>query len=105
MTRYGLVLITSPKKDAKRIAQAILRLRLAACVSILPAVSSHYWWKGKIESASESLLLAKTRKELFARLSAEVTRVHPYDVPEIIMVPLTKGSKRYLAWLNDETHQ
>jgi periplasmic divalent cation tolerance protein len=103
MTPYCLVLITTPKSAAKKVTEALLKKRLAACVNILAAVSSHYWWKGKIERGAESLLVVKTRKNLFQKLAAEVTKVHPYEVPEIISVPLLAGNKPYLKWIADET--
>ncbi len=104
MTKFCVVLITTPKGAvAKKMTQLLLERRLAACVSIIPAISSHYWWKGKIKKGTEALLIVKARKSLFKKLAAEVTRAHPYSVPEIVALPLLFGNKPYLKWLFDET--
>jgi periplasmic divalent cation tolerance protein len=74
--------------------------RLVACVNILPgAVTSIYRWKGKVESAKERLLLIKTSRKRLAKLKAEVARLHSYDVPEFIALPIAAGSPAYLAWM------
>lgn len=99
----SVILVASPKDSAERIAQEVLRLRLAACVNIVDTVRSRYWWRGKVERAEESLLLIKTRKELFKELERTIRRVHPYEVPEIIALPVEKGSRPYLNWISKET--
>jgi periplasmic divalent cation tolerance protein len=73
--------------------------KLAACVNVLPRIASHYRWQGKIERASESLLVCKTRAALLRKLEAFVVKNHPYDVPEIIALPVVFGRKAYLDWL------
>jgi periplasmic divalent cation tolerance protein len=76
--------------------------RLAACVNILPgAVRSIYRWKGRVESAQERLLLIKTSRKRLAELRAAVERLHSYDVPEFIALPIAAGSPKYLAWLGE----
>jgi len=100
---YLAVLVTCPEDAAERIAGEALRLRLAACVNIIGRVRSRYWWKGRLESADESLLLIKTRSELFERLERAVKRVHPYETPEIIGLRIEKGNGPYLNWLLKET--
>jgi len=80
----------------------VLKLRLAACVNILGAVRSHYWWKGRLDSADESLLLIKTRSELFERLERAVKRIHPHETPEIIGFRVGGGSGSYLDWILEE---
>jgi periplasmic divalent cation tolerance protein len=88
--------------EAKRIARAVVKARLAACVNILPgALTSIYRWKGKVESARERLLLIKTSRKRLAKLQAEVERLHSYEVPEFIALPVVAGSRRYLAWLEE----
>ena len=88
--------------EAKRIARAVVEERLAACVNILPgAVTSIYRWKGKVESARERLLLIKTSRKRLAKLQAAVERLHSYDVPEFIALPIAAGSRAYLAWLDE----
>jgi periplasmic divalent cation tolerance protein len=98
-----VVLVTcSSTAEARRIARAVVVARLAACVNILPgAVTSIYRWKGKVESAQERLLLIKTSRKCLAKLRAAVERMHPYDVPEFIALPIAAGSPKYLAWLDE----
>ena len=87
-------------KTAKKIARALVERELAACVNLLPAaIESVYRWKGKIESAKEFLLVVKTTRERFTAVQWEVRRLHSYEVPEIIALPVVNGSRRYLAWI------
>ncbi|MDD5347442.1 MAG: divalent-cation tolerance protein CutA [Candidatus Omnitrophica bacterium] len=98
---YIVVFITAPgKKQAKRIAQALLKRKLAACVNIVDTVESLFWWKGKIDTAEEALLVAKTRKPKFTALVKAVRSLHSYTVPEIIAVPIVAGNKEYLEWID-----
>ena len=103
MTDKCLVLVTcASAAEAKRIARAVVEERLAACVNIFPgAVASIYRWKGKVESAQERLLLIKTSRKCLAKLQATVERLHSYDVPEFIALPIAAGSRAYLAWLEE----
>ena len=103
MTDKLLVLVTcSSSAEARMIARAVVEARLAACVNILPgAVTSVYRWKGKVESARERLLLIKTSRKRLAKLRAAVERLHSYDVPEFIALPIADGSPAYLAWLGE----
>jgi periplasmic divalent cation tolerance protein len=96
-----VVLVTCKSKaEARSIATALVKKRLAACGNILESpVSSIYRWKGKIERAKEYLLILKSTRTAFAALEREVTRLHSYDVPEIIAVPVAHGSQKYLAWI------
>ena len=88
------------KRGASRAPSS--KQRLAACVNILPgAVTSIYRWKGKVESARERLLLIKTSRKRLAKLQAAVERLHSYDVPEFIALPIAAGSRAYLAWLEE----
>ena len=98
---YSLVFVTCPAGSAETIAREVLRLRLAACVNTIEKMRSRYWWKGKLASADECMLLIKTRTELFGKLEEAVRRMHPYDVPEIICIRIT-GSKSYLDWITKE---
>jgi len=101
LTDKCLVLVTCANAaEATRIARAVVEARLAACVNILPgAVTSIYRWKGKVESARERLLLIKTSRKRLAKLQASVERLHSYDVPEFIALPIATGSRAYLTWL------
>ena len=85
--------------DAERVAHALVAARLAACVNVAPGIRSFYHWKGEIESAAEFLLIIKTSRELFPALSAEVAKLHPYEVPELLAVPVVDGAANYLDWL------
>ncbi|MDV3278011.1 MAG: divalent-cation tolerance protein CutA [Nitrososphaerales archaeon] len=100
---YLAVLVTCPEDTAERITGEVLKLRLAACVNILGRVRSRYRWKGRLESADESLLLIKTRSELFEKLARAVKRIHPYETPEIIGLRVEGGNRPYLDWILRET--
>ena len=103
MTDKCVVLVTCASgAEAKRIARFVVEERLAACVNVLPgAVRSIYRWKGKVEAAREKLLIIKTSKKRLAKLKAAVERLHSYDVPEFIALPIMAGSRAYLAWLGE----
>jgi periplasmic divalent cation tolerance protein len=104
MGRYIQVSTSVEKKeDADRIAKILVETRMAACVQVIGPIRSTYWWKGKVEEASEWLCVMKTRKDLYSDLEASLKAVHPYEVPEIVAVPLTKGSEAYLRWIEEET--
>lgn len=85
--------------EADRIADILLDKKLASCVNILPGIRSKYRWKGRIEKAREILVMAKTRRPKFAAIEKEVRRVHSYEVPEIIALPIILGSGEYLSWI------
>ena len=80
-------------------ADVLLKKRLAACINISSEVESHYWWKGKKEKAREVVLFIKTKSTAFSKLEKMLRAHHPYSVPEIIALPIQKGSKPYLAWI------
>ena len=103
MTDKLVVVVTcSSAAEARRIARAVVEARLAACVNILPgAVTSIYRWKGKVESAQERMLLIKTSRKRLRKLQAAVEKLHSYDVPEFIALPIVEGSRSYLAWLEE----
>ncbi|MBC8244562.1 MAG: divalent-cation tolerance protein CutA [Verrucomicrobia bacterium] len=101
---FAVVMVTAPDMDmARRLAKAALEAKLAACANIVPAVESHYWWEGKLEQSDELLLIFKTRQELLPNLERTVREIHPYDTPDFVALPLTAGSRKYLAWLEDNT--
>jgi periplasmic divalent cation tolerance protein len=100
MTDKIVVLCTcASKEDGERLARALIASRLAACVSLIPAVQSCYRWKGEIETAVECLAVIKSSRGLFASLSSAIERLHPYDVPEILALPVVEGSQNYLSWM------
>jgi periplasmic divalent cation tolerance protein len=96
------VLVTAPDfKSARRLVRLALEHRLAACGNLIPRIESHYWWQGKIEKSAEVLILFKTSTKALDRLEKLILDHHPYDTPEVIAVPLAKGSARYLKWIED----
>ena len=103
MTDKIVVLSTcGSAEEAERIARALVEKRLAACVNVMPAVRSFYRWKGAIEDEPELLLVIKSSRGLFDQLRAEIERLHSYEVPEVIAVPVVDGSEGYLEWLERE---
>jgi periplasmic divalent cation tolerance protein len=101
-----VVLVTTESKEsAREIARALLQGRKAACVSILPEVESHFWWQGALDHAREALLILKTRASLLEEVVAAVKAAHPYDVPEVIALPIVGGNPEYLRWLDAETEE
>lgn len=100
MSEFLVVFITAaPGEEAQRLAHALVREKLAACVNRIPGVESTYAWEGRVERDAEDLLMVKTRADLFDRLKARVEALHGYDVPEIIALPVTDGSDGYLEWM------
>jgi len=100
-----VVLITaSSQEEAERIATALVEEMLAACVNVIPGVTSIYRWEGKIERAEEWLLVAKSRSDVMGELVQRVGALHSYDVPEILALPLAGGSEVYLRWLDGAVH-
>jgi periplasmic divalent cation tolerance protein len=103
MADYVQVITTTEKKeDAERIARTLVEARLAACVQVVGPVTSIYRWKGAIETAQEWQCVAKSRAGLFGEIDEAIRSVHPYEVPEILAVPITAGSRAYLEWLEGE---
>jgi len=88
------------KKEAVKIAQGLLESKLIACANIIDGVQSLFWWQGKIDSSKEVLLVLKTKKFLFKKVSEKVKSLHSYQTPEIIALPIIAGSKDYLNWIN-----
>lgn len=103
MESIVVYITTSGEEEAARIAKILVEERLAACVNILKDARSIYRWQGKIEDEKESLMIIKTRKELFDSLKKRVKEVHSYTVPEIIALPIIEGSEDYMNWLKEVT--
>jgi len=100
---FVVILVTASGRDeAERITAALLERRQAACVNIVPSVISRFWWKGKIDSADEVLLIIKTRQTAVTDVIKTVQINHSYSVPEIIVLPITGGSEAYLNWIAGE---
>ena len=103
-SEYLVVLCTCPDDaTATRISRDLVESRLAACVNRVPGVRSVYRWEGNLEDQSEVLLLIKTRLACYAELEVRLGTLHPYEVPEIIALPVVAGSESYLGWLTRET--
>jgi len=90
------------KEVADKIGETLLKKRLAGCVQIMGPVLSMYWWKGSVERAEEWLCLIKSERSLYSQLEKAIRKVHPYETPEIIAVPVACGSEDYLEWLRNE---
>ena len=88
---------------AMELARALLERRLAACVNVGAPVESIYHWRGRIETGEEIPVVIKTRSVLYSHVEAAVRKIHPYDTPEIIAIPVVDGDERYLEWITDET--
>jgi periplasmic divalent cation tolerance protein len=101
MTNKIVVLVTcGTEKEARKIARTLVERRLAACVNLFSVpVRSIYRWRGKVESAKEFLLTVKTSRKRFRAIAAAVKRLHSYDVPEIIALPIAAGAAEYLDWI------
>jgi periplasmic divalent cation tolerance protein len=98
--QFRIALVTAPDlKTARRLARAALEARLIACANLIPRVESHYRWQGKIERASEILLVLKTTARCLKPLEKLIVAEHPYDTPEFLMLDLRGGNQRYLNWL------
>lgn len=101
MSGHLVVLSTVGKaEDAERIGRALVERGLAACVNVLPAVTSIYRWKGKVEKDEERLLVIKTRADRFAALRDALVALHPYEVPEVLALAVADGHAPYLQWLD-----
>ena len=104
MTEKLTVLITAPdEENAARIGRALVEERLAACANIIKGVRSIYRWKEEIFDEPECMLLIKTAADKFALLEKRVRELHPYEVPEVIAVKISEGSKQYLDWIEENT--
>lgn len=93
---------TETKEQAQKIAQYLVKHNLAACVQVTGPIESTYRWKGKIETANEWLCLIKTGEDLFDKIETAIKKLHSYETPEIVAVPIINGSKEYLQWIDDE---
>jgi periplasmic divalent cation tolerance protein len=87
----------------RRLARSLVEEGLAACVNAIPNIASTYRWEGRIQEDREILLLIKTSEAVYARLEARILDLHPYELPEVVAVPIVRGSAAYLSWLTAET--
>ncbi len=98
--KFAVVLVTAPDlKTGRKLARAALEARLVACANLVPRIESHYWWQGKMEQGGEVLLVMKTATARLAALEKLITARHPYDTPEFLVLPISRGNRRYLDWV------
>ena len=100
MYKSGPELSSGPKEEAERISQLLLKERLIACANIVCPVTSFFHWVGKTEKVEECLIVMKSRRDLFSQVAEHIKRLHSYEVPEILAVPVIEGSKAYLDWMS-----
>ncbi len=99
--KYSLIISTVPDETTgRKIAGKLLKAKLCACVNILPGAKSFYWWKGKIDSSRECVLLIKTTQTKRNALTKILKKIHPYEIPEIISLEIKDGWKPYLDWIS-----
>jgi periplasmic divalent cation tolerance protein len=103
MSAAFVYITTASTQQAETIGRALVDARLAACVNILPGMRSIYRWQGNIETAQETILVAKTRMSLAEALTARVRELHTYDVPCVVILPVVSGLPEFLRWIDDET--
>ena len=101
-SEYCIVVVTSSSaSEAKIMATHLLQERLVACVNLVPKITSLYWWQDKIEECREALMFMKTTRERVERVMESVKKFHSYDVPEILVLPVSGGSEEYLRWIDE----
>lgn len=98
-----IVMVTAPSAAAEQLVTRVVEERLAACGSIVPGVTSIYRWQGAVERADEVMIVLKTVPAAVERLTSRVTALHPYDVPEVIALPVTAGLDSYIDWIVSNT--
>ncbi len=104
MSEYRLVLTTCPDQStADDLAAHLVNHRLAACVNVIPGMRSYYKWRGEVCNDAEFVLLIKTRTERYPRLEKTIVERHPYELPEVIALPIESGLAGYLGWIDEQT--
>jgi periplasmic divalent cation tolerance protein len=99
-----VVLMTAPDRPvAEKLAQSLVRERLAACANVVPGVTSFFWWGDDVQRADETLVIMKTPADRVDALMTRAAELHPYDVPELIALPVEAGLEAYVAWVGRET--
>ena len=99
-----VITTTAKKEDADNIAKILLEKKLAGCVQVLGPITSHYWWKNEICCDEEWISFIKTQQNMYDELERTLKDHHPYEVPEIIALPIVTGNKDYLSWLTEQLH-
>ena len=103
MTYCIIQTTASNEEEAKKIAKALVEKKLIACWSIIPKVYSIYTWQNSLCEENESLMIMKSKTELYSQIEKEIKELHSYEVPEIISIPINAGSKEYLNWIEEQT--
>ncbi len=98
---HQIIYCTCPNQEtAEKIARTLVSEKLAACINIVPSITSIYQWQGKIETAQECLLLIKSRQDAYPELEKKITAIHPYELPEIVAVSIAHALPDYLNWMD-----
>jgi len=97
----GMAVVAAPPEAAEAIARTIVEKKLAACAQVTAPITSVYWWKGAVQEGPERLILLKTERGRIPRIRDLLKSIHPYEVPELIFLPVTAGGDAYLAWLSE----
>ena len=105
MENIRVVLVSIPRDEANKLARSLVENHLAACVNVVPKIESYFWWDNKLEHEEEALLIIKTTQQRFDELRAWVVANHPYDLPEVISLPLSDGLSDYIEWVKKETER
>jgi len=100
-TDHGMAFVSAPPDQAERLARQIVEARLAACAQVLPSMTSIYWWKSELQSEPERLIMLKIRRSLLPELEALLSRIHPYELPELTFVRFDGAAERYRQWMDD----
>jgi len=103
MENIRVVLVSIPREEANKLARSLVENHLAACINVVPKIESYFWWNNKLEHDEEALLIIKTTQQRFDELRAWVVENHPYDLPEVISLPLSDGLSDYIEWVKKET--
>ncbi len=103
MTASFVYITAKDKEEAATIGRSLVQERLAACINIIEGMTSMYWWEGKVQEESETVLIAKTDQDLVGRLIERVKSLHSYECPCVVTWPIAEGNAKYLQWIQDET--
>jgi len=103
MDNVRVIFVSLPREEARDMARTLVEKRLAACANIIPKMESFYWWEGKIENDEEALLMIKTSYQKVEDLIRYMQENHPYEVPDIISIPIMEGLPDYINWMLEET--
>jgi periplasmic divalent cation tolerance protein len=105
MESIRVVYISIPHDEADKMARELVEQRFAACVNVVPRIKSYFWWDDAVQEDDESLLIVKTTHEKFTKLMEFVITNHPYELPEVIAMPLVEGSPEYITWVKREVNR